>query len=140
MFYGLLNFYLYTMSFVYSPARNALYGKYFLVFMKLAFLIRFAISILLKTQPRYAISSPLQCPFLQILFSKIIHRCRWLMILMKKFTGLFYFFFQYLGAVFFRTVRSHSYTSMWWLLLKAAFHKDCLSLRVFHTCLHTRRT
>lgn len=26
-FYGLLNFYLYTMAFVYSPSRNALYGK-----------------------------------------------------------------------------------------------------------------
>ncbi|XP_028411107.1 transmembrane protein 181-like isoform X2 [Dendronephthya gigantea] len=29
MFYGLLNFYLYTMSFVYSPARNALYDSFF---------------------------------------------------------------------------------------------------------------
>lgn len=26
-FYGLLNFYLYTMAFVYSPSKNALYGK-----------------------------------------------------------------------------------------------------------------
>lgn len=26
-FYGLLNFYLYTLAFVYSPSRNALYGK-----------------------------------------------------------------------------------------------------------------
>lgn len=31
MFYGLLNFYLYTMSFVYSPAKNALYGKIFVI-------------------------------------------------------------------------------------------------------------
>ncbi|XP_046848759.1 transmembrane protein 181-like isoform X2 [Xenia sp. Carnegie-2017] len=29
LFYGLLNFYLYTMSFVYSPARNALYDSFF---------------------------------------------------------------------------------------------------------------
>ena len=27
-FYGLLNFYLYTMAFVYSPSKNALYGKH----------------------------------------------------------------------------------------------------------------
>lgn len=26
-FYGLLNFYLYTLAFVYSPSKNALYGK-----------------------------------------------------------------------------------------------------------------
>lgn len=26
-FYGLLNFYMYTMAFVYSPSKNALYGK-----------------------------------------------------------------------------------------------------------------
>ena len=26
-FYGLLNFYLFTMAFVYSPSTNALYGK-----------------------------------------------------------------------------------------------------------------
>ena len=26
-FYGLLNFYLYTMAFVYSPSKNAVYGK-----------------------------------------------------------------------------------------------------------------
>ena len=26
-FYGLLNFYLYTMAYVYSPSKNALYGK-----------------------------------------------------------------------------------------------------------------
>lgn len=26
-FYGLLNFYLYTMAFVYSPSKNAIYGK-----------------------------------------------------------------------------------------------------------------
>ena len=26
-FYGLLNFYIYTMAFVYSPSRNAIYGK-----------------------------------------------------------------------------------------------------------------
>jgi len=26
-FYGLLNFYLYTMAFVYSPSRNAAYGE-----------------------------------------------------------------------------------------------------------------
>lgn len=25
-FYGLLNFYLYTLAFVYSPSKNALYG------------------------------------------------------------------------------------------------------------------
>ncbi|KAK2558026.1 Transmembrane protein 181 [Acropora cervicornis] len=28
-FYGLLNFYLYTMAFVYSPSKNALYESYF---------------------------------------------------------------------------------------------------------------
>lgn len=27
-FYGLLNFYLYTLAFVYSPSKNAMYGKY----------------------------------------------------------------------------------------------------------------
>lgn len=27
-FYGLLNFYLYTMAFVYSPSKNAVFGKY----------------------------------------------------------------------------------------------------------------
>ena len=27
-FFGLLNFYLYTMAFVYSPSKNALYGKH----------------------------------------------------------------------------------------------------------------
>ena len=27
-FYGLLNFYLYTMAFVYSPSRNAVFGKF----------------------------------------------------------------------------------------------------------------
>jgi hypothetical protein len=27
-FYGLLNFYLYTMAFVYSPSKNALYGEW----------------------------------------------------------------------------------------------------------------
>lgn len=26
-FYGLLNFYLYTLAFVYSPSKNALYGR-----------------------------------------------------------------------------------------------------------------
>lgn len=26
-FYGLLNFYLYTLAFVYSPSKNALYGE-----------------------------------------------------------------------------------------------------------------
>lgn len=26
-FYGLLNFYLYTLAFVYSPSKNAFYGK-----------------------------------------------------------------------------------------------------------------
>ena len=26
-FYGLLNFYMYTMAFVYSPSRNAVYGR-----------------------------------------------------------------------------------------------------------------
>lgn len=26
-FYGLLNFYLYTLAFVYSPSKNALYGN-----------------------------------------------------------------------------------------------------------------
>lgn len=26
-FYGLLNFYLYTLAFVYSPSKTALYGK-----------------------------------------------------------------------------------------------------------------
>ncbi len=26
-FYGLLNFYLYTMAFVYSPSKNAVFGK-----------------------------------------------------------------------------------------------------------------
>lgn len=27
-FYGLLNFYLYTLAFVYSPSKNALYGRW----------------------------------------------------------------------------------------------------------------
>lgn len=27
-FYGLLNFYLYTLAFVYSPSKNALYGQW----------------------------------------------------------------------------------------------------------------
>ena len=27
-FYGLLNFYLYTMAFVYSPSKNAVFGKF----------------------------------------------------------------------------------------------------------------
>lgn len=27
-FYGLLNFYLYSMAFVYSPSKNAIFGKY----------------------------------------------------------------------------------------------------------------
>ncbi len=27
-FYGLLNFYMYTMAFVYSPAKNAVFGRY----------------------------------------------------------------------------------------------------------------
>ena len=26
-FYGLLNFYMYTMAFVYSPSKNAIFGK-----------------------------------------------------------------------------------------------------------------
>lgn len=29
-FYGLLNFYMYTMAFVYSPSKNAQYGEYFI--------------------------------------------------------------------------------------------------------------
>ena len=32
-FYGLLNFYLLTMAFVYSPSTNALYGKYYSLFV-----------------------------------------------------------------------------------------------------------
>ena len=28
-FYGLLNFYMYTMAFVYSPSKNAIFGKLF---------------------------------------------------------------------------------------------------------------
>ena len=27
-FYGLLNFYMYTMAFVYSPSKNAIFGKF----------------------------------------------------------------------------------------------------------------
>lgn len=29
-FYGLLNFYLYTLAFIYSPSKNAVYGKFYL--------------------------------------------------------------------------------------------------------------
>lgn len=30
-FYGLLNFYLYTLAFVYSPSKNSLYGEWCMV-------------------------------------------------------------------------------------------------------------
>ncbi len=36
-FYGLLNFYMYTMAFVYSPAKNAVFGKFLAATTKFVF-------------------------------------------------------------------------------------------------------
>lgn len=86
-FYGLLNFYLYTLAFVYSPSKNAVYGKFWCISsvmhltwnflhkeIRCCFFCLFFFSSLYIQTPSWRI---------------ILHSPCWMTLTMRSFMGMF---------------------------------------------------